>query len=287
MTEIKLFVDDTTALLAAQSNPELKILLQQRFNLINQHLIELGMAINQSKTQLIIINPDKEGKEITINAGGQTIHHQHSLRVLGFDFAEDGRMDTYLWKGTNSLIRSIQTKTSMLRAIKPYTTFEQLAYIANATLNSQILYVAPLWSQTGETNIKRIQAAQTRAARLMAWSRRKRKSELEHRQILFEQLGWMNTTQMTNQATIQIVNKAINNRSSEEINKMFNWKETRLKRDQNNFQVITECTNRRPGPNLLDQGRKLFNKMPDKLRDNSLKPHQFKKELKSYILENF
>ena len=132
-----------------------------------------------------MINPDKQGKQITIEAGGQNIKHQPSLRVLGFDFAEDGRMDTYIWKGTDNLLRSIQTKTSMVRAVKPYTSQEQLAYITNSTLNSQILYVAPLWSQTGENNIKKIQAAQTRAARLMVWSQRTRKIELEHRQLLF------------------------------------------------------------------------------------------------------
>ena len=285
-TIIKLFVDDTTALMAAQNNAQLKILIQTTFNNIESHLIDLGMAINQSKTQLTIMNPNKEGREITLEAGNQTITHQESLTVLGFQFSETGKMDNQIWKGTNNIIRSIRTKASMLRVIKPYTTTNQLALIANATVNSTILYVAPLWAQTGDNNIQRIQAAQTRIARLIFWKQRKRRTELEHRQVLFERLGWLNTTQLCNQATIQIVVKAINNKSSEEINHMFSWNNNGQKREQHNFLATTENTTKRKGPNLLDRGRDLFNRLPLDLRNNSLKPIKLKKELKSYILDN-
>ena len=196
-------------------------------------------------------------------------------------------MDYYIWKGANNLIKSIQSKTSMLKAIKPYTSFDQLAYIANATLNSTILCVAPLWAQTGENNIRRIQSAQTRAARQITWVRRTRKTQLEHRQTLFEKLGWLNTTQMANQAIISTVNKAINNRSSQEINEICTWRNTQLKRDQHSHQITVVNTTKRTGPNLLDKGSELYYAMPLKLQDNGLKPYQFKKQLKEYIKDNY
>ena len=62
------------------------------------------------------------------------------------------------------------------------------------------------------------------------WSQRRRRETLDHRQTLFNKLGWLNTTQMTNRATIQNVYKAINNNSSEELNNMFYWKKAESKR---------------------------------------------------------
>ena len=283
---VKQFIDDTTALLAAKDNESLKKLIQQVFNRLESHLIDLGMAINQTKTQLTIINPNKDGRLITLEAGGKTISHQSSLKVLGFEFAEDGKMDNYLWRGQNNLIKTIRNKTSMLRTIKPFTSPKQLAYIANATLNSNILYVSPLWAQTGITNIQRIQTAQTKAARQLVWNKRTRRTELDHRQILFESLGWLNVSQMTNQATTQIVYKALNKRSSMEINRMFTWKKTGSSRNKSSHQITTINTAKRKGPNLLDMGRELYNNLPLNLRNNKLKPSSFKRELKKYSLDN-
>ena len=69
------------------------------FNNLHHHLVNLGMAINTTKTQLLIFNPDKQGKQITIDANGTPIGHQKTLRVLGFNFSEDAKMDQQIWKG--------------------------------------------------------------------------------------------------------------------------------------------------------------------------------------------
>ena len=283
---VKQFIDDTTALVAARTNGQLQILIQEVFNNLESHLIDLGMAINASKTQLTIINPNNDGKKITLEAGGKRISHQQSLRVLGFEFCEDGKMDNFIWRGQNNLIKTIRNKSSMLRVIKPYTSAKQLAYIANTTLNSNILYVAPLWAQTGTTNIARIQTAQTRAARRITWQGRSSKTKLDHRQVMFESLGWLNATQMANQATIQIVQKSLNNRSATAINNMFRWKPRGTGRNPTSYQASTISTIKRKGSNLLDNGRSLFNQLPLRLRNNSMKPSTFKRELKLYTLDN-
>ena len=68
---------------------------------------------------------------------------------------------------------------------------------------------------------------------------------------------------------------------------MFTWRNTLLKRDQHSHQITTVNTTKRTGPNLLDKVREPYNAMPLKLRDNGLKPHQFKKQLKEYIKDNY
>ena len=67
---------------------------------------------------------------------------------------------------------------------------------------------------------------------------------------------------------------------------MFTWKEAGSRREAGSHQVTTENTNNRKGPNLLDRGRELYNKLPLNLRNNNLKPSKFKKELKIHTLDN-
>ena len=87
------------------------------------------MAINREKTQMTIMCPHGEGREITIVAGEKTISHQTTLKILGFRFGEDGKMDNHLWKGEDNMIRSIRIKSSIIQVIKPYITPERLANI--------------------------------------------------------------------------------------------------------------------------------------------------------------
>ena len=91
---------------------------------------------------------------------------------------------------------------------------------------------------------------------------------------------------MANQATIQLVSKALNKRSSTEISAMFKWKDSGSTRQHGSHQVKTESTLKRKGPNLLDRGRELHNKLPLTLRNNSLKPGAFKRSLKVHTLDN-
>ena len=273
--------------MSANTYTELTALLQTTFNQIESHLIELGMAINSSKTQLMVFHPDETGRMVTITAGGKKIHHQSTLKVLGFTFAQDAKMDDYIWRGDQNLIRSINTKIFQLRTIKPYTSQTQLANIANLTVNSQIRYVAPLWSLTGSTNQDKVQAAQIKVARAITWHRRLKYSEKPHRQILLLQLGWNNIQQMTHSATVQLVKRASNNQSSMGINSMFTKQTTENKRSHLSHCVSTMCRKKRKKLNFLDNGRAKYNGLPLILRNNSLSKYGFKHVLKQHISEQF
>ena len=284
---VKLFVDDTTGLAVAKTYQSLSKLLQEMYDNLEIHLIQLGMAINPSKTQLMIFNPNPQGKLISITAGGAQIKHQCTLKVLGFTFSEDGKMDEFLWRGDQSIVRSLQVKQSLLRKIKPYTTPKQIGQIANAIINSQILYLAPLWTQTTQGNISKIQKAQTRVLRQITWSRRIKFNQKQHRQALFTDWGWMNTKQLTQNATNQVVRKAVRNQSTSEINQMFHFNDQSKSRIKNSSQIKTENTNKRHSPNLLDIGRNGYNNLPLHLRDLSLNIFLHKKKSKIEMFKNF
>ena len=283
----KQFIDDTTALIAAKNYIDLAASIQETFNRIEHHLIDLGMAINASKTQLLVLNPNNDGRAITMAAGGKFIRHQKTLKVLGFTFSEDMKMDAFIWKSGQNLIRSINTKTYMLRTLKPFTSTEQLANIGNMTINSQIRYVAPLWSMTGSSNILKVQAAQMKAARVVTWVRRQKYNQKQHRQELLSQLGWLNVQQMCNSATMLMVRQAIRMQSSRGINRMFKKESAMEKREHLQHRVITKNTIRRKGVNFLDSARSLYNNLPFNLRNDSLSKIGYKRELKKYVTEHY
>ena len=178
------------------------------------------------------------------------------------------------------MVRSLRVKQSLLRKIKPYTTPKQIGQIANAIINSQILYLAPLWTQTTQGNISKIQKAQTRVLRQITWSRRIKFNQKQHRQALFTDWGWMNTKQLTQNATNQVVRKAVRNQSTSEINQMFHFNDQSKSRIKNSSQIKTENTNKRHSPNLLDIGRNGYNNLPLHLRDLSLNIFLHKKNRK-------
>ena len=279
------FVDDNTVMVGAQNYEELKKLLQTTYNKLEEHLIKLEMAINREKTQLTIMGKSLEGNKITIIAGEKQIQHQPSLQVLGFTFCEDGRMDEYLWKGNNNLIRSLRSKTSMLRIIKPYVSINQLTNIGNMILNSAILYAAPLWAQTGTVNLNKIQVAQTKAAKQLLWCGRTKKNQITHRQETLDKAGWMNVQQLTNSATINLIRKAANNESSTGINSMFNYNSNNNIRPNMRNKIKTEPTTRRRTPNILERGTQLFNQLPNELRER-MSNHKFKSKLKEHSIDH-
>ena len=195
-------------------------------------------------------------------------------------------MDTYLWKGESNLTRAIRIKVSMMRVIKPFVSQKQLANIGNMVINSQILYMAPLWALTSQGNIEMIQKAQTKAARQLTWTRRIKYTEKIHRQDLMEKIGWLNVRQMLDQSTVNLVKKAAVNRASQEINNMFNLKENGNRRKAQQFIIETENTTKRKGINILEQGKRIFNQLPIEMRNNTMNDYQFKKELKLHTKEH-
>ena len=281
---VKLFVDDTTGLAAAKDNESLQKILQQLYDKIEKHLQNLGMAINPEKTQVTVLNPDKEGKEVFIMAAGKIIKHQPKLTVLGFSFHEDRKMDEHLWRGENNLIKSLRSQQSMLRVIKPYTTKIQLGKIANAVVNSKITYLAPLWSLTSEANKERVQSAQTKILRQLNWTRRKSYKDKCHRQSLFEEWKWPNVEQLCRISTIQIVRKSALNMSTEELNSFYNFRNNDTCRLENSFKIYTEKTTKRSATNILDKGRLYYNELPTDLRNTSLSQKLFKLKLKAHVM---
>ena len=78
------------------------------------------------------------------------------------------KFDQHIKDSKKSLTKSIYKQMSILRNVKPHVSKTTLASIWNSLISSTILFGAPIWSQTSETNIAQVQRAQTKVARLVA-----------------------------------------------------------------------------------------------------------------------
>ena len=204
------------------------------------------------------------------------------MKILGVTLAADSTFDDHLWKGEKNMVKTLNAKINHIKTVKPFLTTKAMANVGSSMMNSTILYAAAVWGGTTQQNINRIQAAQTRGARMItnkSWQRNKSKV---HRQVLFDQLNWPNVTQIINNATLNITKKAINQKSSNQLNRTFQ---------------VTKPNNPRQttAPRLSHKGKitrksnvfsayavKFYNELPTHLKDPDLTTGQFKTKIKTH-----
>ena len=281
----KEFLDDTTILARAATHEILLKQLNFDFLKIKQYLINPKMAINSSKTQLMVLYPPKQKTELKITLESTTIKHQDEMKILGINLTSNMSFDNHIWKCKKSMINAINAKIAIIKTVKPFLTNKALNQVGANMVNSTILYAAPLWGTTTSSNIAKLQASQIKAARainIKAWQRTKIKT---HRQILLTTINWPNTKQIIESATLNILKKAINGKSSTDLNKAF---------------IISQPPNQRSGPAIrvnhrgkinktnntfTVQAPMLFNRLPIELRNPILTTEKFKKQKKTHILK--
>ena len=76
------------------------------------------MKINCDKTQLMYVFPSASQKTNPILLKTIPIKHQDQLKILGFTLASDLKFDYHIGGGKTNMLKSINSKTAMLRAIK-------------------------------------------------------------------------------------------------------------------------------------------------------------------------
>ena len=213
--------------------------------------------------------------------GSANIEHQNTVKILGLTLSEDLRYDDHLYKGKQNMTKSLNAKCSILRLLKPYIPLKQLALIGGNLMNSTILYAAPVWATTTQSNMQKIQSSQIKAARMVT-GYKKRGTNREHRQTTLNQINWPNTTQIVTSATLNLIERATMGASSNGINNMFTSRDSKHTRQCKAHTIQHIGPLNRPKTNFTTYGTELFNNLPHTLRDKSLSCEKFKNELKSY-----
>ena len=161
------------------------------------------MKINRDKTQLMFVKPDKELRKRKLKIGDCKISHQPAIKTLRVTISEDLGFDEHIFKGKQNVLKSITVKTVLLRLVRPFISKKALGNIASSLINSTILYAAPVWGRTTKANIQKIQAGQTKAARIVDGKKWKM-GKKSHRQTMLNDLDWPNTQQIITTATLNV-----------------------------------------------------------------------------------
>ena len=106
------------------------------------------------------------------------------------------------------------TQIALLKTVKPFVSKEALANVGSALINSTILYGAPIWGNTTQSNIDRVQKVQMKAARLIDGKGWNRKTSKSHRQDLLNDLKWPNVNQIITTSILNLTKMAIEKKSS-------------------------------------------------------------------------
>ena len=275
------YIDDGTLIVKGKTLNELKEKIGEEYLAVRKHLVNLRLVINDSKTQLMFITPkDKEDLNLTI--GTSTIKHQSVIKILGLTISEDLKWDEHLWKGKGSVLRSIKTKTSLVRTLRPFINQQLLGQVGGAMINSTILYGAPLWGATTSHNKQIIQVAQTKAARAITtlWNK---KGKIFHRQEILDKVNWPNVDQIITNSTLNLLKKATTNSTSAGLNKLFNTKQPNSKTRNNSIRINRENITTVSNNTFSSFAPELFNELPQHLKDPNLTNKQFKSKLKQHV----
>ena len=281
----KQYVDDGSTMVRGATMEQLAINIKEDFKGIQHYLQRHQMIINPGKTQLMQIKPLQK-ETLKVELEGTVITSQEAIKILGLTINNELKYDEYLWKDNNSLVRRIQTRTSKVAALKSFLPPKTLNQIGNSLINSTIQYGAALWGATSDKNIKIIQAAQIRSARILTknWNR---KGDGIHRQHILDQVQWPNVNQLIASATLNLTKNAISGKSSTGMNSLF--KVTRPPEANRNqcLRIDHKGKATRTTLSFSANATQMFNQLPAQLRASTLTTKKFKTQVKEHISNNF
>ena len=132
-----------------------------------------------------------------------------------------------------------------------------MSIIGNGLVNSTILYGAAIWGITTKANIEKVQKCQIRAGRIIDGYGNKGKKS--HRQSLLDKLQWPNVNQIVDSAVLNLTKKALLNKASAGLNKLFTSKQPRSQRANTGLRITCNIPLGDKKPYFQTKAQELFN----------------------------
>ena len=233
----------------------------------------------------MFIKPKEPSEDLNIQFNGTTINHQSTIKILGITLASDLKYDSHLQKGVNNMTKSIRFKSTLLKAAKPFLPIKALATVGNNLVNSTIAYGAPLWGTSTCKNIDRVQAAQTKVARIITgttWGEEK----FTHRQEILTRLAWPNVRQILLMASTSLARKAGLNQTSNGLNTMISKITPKSDRKGPSMRLKHLGPIKRQSDIFSANATQQFNGLPIELRSPQLTSGQFKTKIKEFAMSS-
>ena len=261
-----MFADDTSILMKSLNNTHLESELNIVMSRINKWFQDNLITLNLEKTYFIqFSNKNPNNQDILINIEKKNITTVNEIKFLGL------KIDSKLsWKRhIDYIIPKLNSACYCMRAVKPFVLHNTLKIIYYSYFHSIMTYGLIFWGSSTESN--KIFRLQKKIIRIMMGYKRN-----QSRRELFHKLGILPLPTQYIFSLLIFLNK---NKNQFTLNSEIHNYATRQQINSHPPQVnLTKC---QKGVGYV--GIKVFNKLPQYLKEEFDKPKKFKESLKNYL----
>ena len=126
------------------------------------------LVINGDKTHLVVMGTKKTAarrQEVSVQAGGHTIHPSRTEKLLGGVICEDMKWKEHLLGSDQSLVKQLTSRINGLLKVSSRAPSATRLMVANEIFMSKLCYLIQLWGGCEQYLVRSLQVLQNRAAR--------------------------------------------------------------------------------------------------------------------------
>ena len=280
-TKPRLFADDTNLTAASQSITELENAVNSDLENLRKWLIANKLSLNVAKTEFILIGskPMIKGTadfHLNIKIDNKPIKQTQEFKSLGVI------IDQYLsWNSnTENICKKVTAGISALRRLKDLADRETLLSVYNALIYPYFKYCCEVWDVFGETQSKRLQKLQNRAARIIT----NLSNDVDH-SIALGELSWEPLKADRKKTKAKLMYKLLNNVGPNSLTNLFSYKSEltnyNLRDISSGLHLPKPRTNKMKKSFMYD-GAFLWNSIPREIR-GSTSLNSFQKKIATCI----
>jgi hypothetical protein len=156
-----MYADDTTIVGEVVSLSLVQALLNNVFLSLQQYYLVNNLTLNNSKTELLILNGNFDS--LTFNFGNTTITSSHSVRFLGIHLDSKMKFKNHV----ENVIANINKSLTFIYRIRDYIPFQSKIMIYHAFCSSYIIYATPFLSLAPKKYLNRLFVSQKRFLKII------------------------------------------------------------------------------------------------------------------------
>ena len=160
----RLYADDTCLILQDDSISNIKYKIKGEINAVNKWMIANKLTLNMSKSNVTIINSNKNGKS-SKNCYNEVLPIMivKNVRYLGVTFDEFLSFDCHI----KNLIKRLSRSVGILAKVKPFLNTKALLNLYYSIFHSHLQYGLITWSSTFKSYLKKFSTLQNKAVKIV------------------------------------------------------------------------------------------------------------------------
>ena len=266
-TKPRLFADDTNLTASANSMTDLETAVNSDLENLRKWLIANKLSLNVAKTEFMLIGSKPMIKNISDSCPNVYIENiqikqVHECKTLGVT------IDQHLsWKSnTENICKKVTAGISAIRRIKPFVDQDTLILIYNTIVRPYFDYCCEVWDVFGETQSKRLQKLQNRAARIIL----NISNDVDYT-IALRTLGWEPLQTERKKTKARMMYKLLNKMGPKSLTNLFSFKSEKTNyhlRDVSSGLYLPKPRTNSMKNSFMYDGANIWNSIPKEIRES-------------------